>query len=240
MSGTTQKTGGSGCTCHGTGSPAPTVRVWIDGPPTVTVGSVNSYRLLMTGGPAVNGGFDLAAGSGTLAVTDSATTYLLFGELTQTDPKPFINDTVFWEFGYVAPPDTGLDTLYSVGNSVNGDFIPPGDEFNFGEMFVIGIRADSVMAAGEMGRPVSFRMEQNYPNPFNPTTKIRYSLSVGGNVELTVYDVAGRIVALPVRGRKAPGSYQVEWDAAGCPAGIYFYRLVSDGEARVRKMALIR
>jgi len=237
--GTTKKNDGSGCICHGTGIPSTAVRVWVEGPASVLPGSTNTYRLLMTGGPAVGGGFNLAAGHGSLGAPD-VMTQLLFGELTHTEPRPFTNDTVQWTFNYIAPPGTGSDTLFSVGNSVNGNFTPTEDEFNFGEPFTVAVSGDTVTAADDPGMPVSFMLLRNYPNPFNPSTKIRYTLPVAGEVDLGVYDVTGGRIATLVHARRGPGSYEADWDAAEQPAGVYFCRLTLEGESRALKMVLIR
>jgi hypothetical protein len=44
-------------------------------------------------------------------------------------------------------------------------------------------------------------------------------------VELTVVDLLGRVVATLVAGDRMPGTYDATSDAAGVPAGTYFYRL---------------
>ncbi len=72
--------------------------------------------------------------------------------------------------------------------------------------------------------PSDYELHQNYPNPFNPSTTIRYQLSVISNVSLKVFDMLGRDVATLVNERKPSGSYQAEWNAAGMPSGVYFYR----------------
>ena len=66
--------------------------------------------------------------------------------------------------------------------------------------------------------PVEFALEQNYPNPFNPVTTISYQLPVTSLVRLVVYDMLGREVAVLVNERKAPGSYEVRFDASGLQA----------------------
>jgi len=238
--GVTQKTGGSGCVCHGLGLPDAGVRVWVEGPASVTAGSANAYRLLMTGGPAMRGGFDLAVAHGTLSVTDTLT-QIFFDEMTHTEPKFFFGDTLSWTFSYQAPSGPGADTMFSVGNSVDNDRTPIGDSFNFGDPFIVAVHADTTTAVDEAPPVVrTFSLNQNYPNPFNPSTSIGYSLGVGGEVELRVFDAAGRSVATLARGRFGPGSYRAEWDAATSPAGIYFCRLGVGGEYRVIKMLLIR
>jgi len=93
------------------------------------------------------------------------------------------------------------------------------------------------------GIPESYGLSQNYPNPFNPTTAISYQVSAASNVKLVVYDVLGREVAVLVNERKAPGRYEVSFDASGLGTGVYFCRMTSDGmqgRALVRKMLLLK
>lgn len=73
--------------------------------------------------------------------------------------------------------------------------------------------------------PTEFRLEQNVPNPFNPTTTIRYSLPVSANVQLTIYDMLGRIVSTLVSSTQSAGNKSVEWNSSGAASGIYLYRL---------------
>ena len=42
--------------------------------------------------------------------------------------------------------------------------------------------------------PLEYSLFSNYPNPFNPVTTLRYDLPENGHVNITVYDMMGRIV----------------------------------------------
>jgi hypothetical protein len=93
----------------------------------------------------------------------------------------------------------------------------------------------------------NFSLEQNYPNPFNPVTFIKYT--IGGtrgwglgvrDVSLIVYDVLGRQVAVLVNERKAPGNYEVRFDALGLSSGVYFYRLQAGDFVQTQKMILAK
>ena len=65
-------------------------------------------------------------------------------------------------------------------------------------------------------------------------------------VQLTVYDILGREVAVLVNEEKPPGEYEVEFNDAGLPSGVYIYRLTagtSTGSVAgvvTKKMILIR
>jgi hypothetical protein len=79
----------------------------------------------------------------------------------------------------------------------------------------------------EKNHASSFRILQNYPNPFNPKTKITFFIGTYGYTSLRVYDVLGREVATIFSGELPAGSYTKQWNAAGMPSGVYFYRLQS-------------
>jgi Zn-dependent metalloprotease len=78
--------------------------------------------------------------------------------------------------------------------------------------------------------PAQFTLEQNYPNPFNPETHIRYSLPTTSDIQVTIYDLHGRVVSQLVSGTWAAGEHVILWDGkdgAGkrVSSGVYFYKL---------------
>ena len=88
--------------------------------------------------------------------------------------------------------------------------------------------------------PNYYALEQNYPNPFNPATKITYALPKAGNVELKVYDVLGREVAVLVNEVRQAGIHTVEFNASNFASGIYFYTMKSGDFNAVKKMILVK
>ena len=81
---------------------------------------------------------------------------------------------------------------------------------------------------------------QNYPNPFNPSTTINYSIKSAGLVTLKVYDILGTEVATLVNERKEPGNYDVTFNAANLPSGIYVYMLISGNFLDSKKLILTK
>ncbi len=110
--------------------------------------------------------------------------------------------------------------------------------------------AVSVFDGNNLIIPDRLTLEQNYPNPFNPATKIKFTIpSHGGqamagneNVRslLIVYDILGNEIITLVDENKSPGVYEVEFNAADLPSGIYFYKLTSGAYVDVKKMTLIK
>ncbi len=88
--------------------------------------------------------------------------------------------------------------------------------------------------------PRNFYLGQNYPNPFNPVTTIKFGIIKSGNVQIKVYDAAGRIVDELVNNGYNPGSYEVSWDASKYSSGIYFYSIVTNEFSQTKKMVLVK
>lgn len=90
------------------------------------------------------------------------------------------------------------------------------------------------------GAPETFALGQNYPNPFNPVTVIPISIPIEAQVSLQVYDILGRRVAVLVNEQLRPGHYNITFEANRFASGVYFVRMVSDGQVFTRKMTLIK
>ncbi|MCH8494202.1 MAG: T9SS type A sorting domain-containing protein [Balneolales bacterium] len=86
--------------------------------------------------------------------------------------------------------------------------------------------------------PNSFTLSQNYPNPFNPTTTITFSLDREAYVNLSVFDVTGRLITTLVNETRSAGAHNINLDATGLSSGIYFYRIESNGVILTKKMTL--
>jgi hypothetical protein len=88
--------------------------------------------------------------------------------------------------------------------------------------------------------PEEFYLSQNYPNPFNPTTKIEFRIADFGFVTLKVYDILGNEIATLVNEEKAPGIYEVLFNAADMVSGVYIYSLKVGSFKQTKKMILMK
>ncbi len=86
----------------------------------------------------------------------------------------------------------------------------------------------------------NFTLQQNYPNPFNPTTNIRYQIKELSHVTLKVYDVLGKEVNQLVNTVESSGIYEVTFNAANLPSGIYFYKITAGNFSDTKKMFLVK
>ena len=97
----------------------------------------------------------------------------------------------------------------------------------------------------EPGIPLAYELKQNYPNPFNPSTRIEFSIAEKGFVNLSVYDILGRLVTSLVDQEMSPGSYTYTWGGESrvgtqVSSGVYFFRLKTGSYSAVRKMIMVR
>ena len=93
--------------------------------------------------------------------------------------------------------------------------------------------------------PHAFNLYNNYPNPFNPVTTLRYDLPEDALVNITIYDIMGRIVRTLINSQQNAGFKSIQWNAtndAGSPlsAGLYLYKIQADNLVQTRKMVLLK
>lgn len=89
--------------------------------------------------------------------------------------------------------------------------------------------------------PDNYFLDQNFPNPFNPSTTIRFGLKTESSVNLMIYDILGREVAILIdNARMKPGEYDVTFDASSLASGTYIYKLTAGSVTVSKKMSLLK
>ncbi|MDQ3020464.1 MAG: YCF48-related protein [Bacteroidota bacterium] len=89
--------------------------------------------------------------------------------------------------------------------------------------------------------PLSYTLFQNYPNPFNPVTNLEFGISKWGFVSLKIYNMLGKEVTTLVNINLNSGTYKYNFDASGMTGGVYFYKLVVDGNIiDTKRMVLLK
>ena len=126
------------------------------------------------------------------------------------------------------------DNFSFIKLSVGSGADPVPDWQSSGQSFDVGAAAQAA------GAPTIFALCNAWPNPFNPTTTLSFELRAASFVNLGVYNVSGRLVETLVDGFRDAGSYDVSWDAAGLPSGIYCARLVAGSSGAVQKIVLMK
>ena len=139
-------------------------------------------------------------------------------------------------------PLTGLTSLPAwaspIGDTIR--FSSPGNSVQFilidnGTRYLTGVEGTCSQIIRQ------FSLEQNYPNPFNPQTVITFSIPQTGIVNLKVFDVMGREVAVLIQSEeKSAGTYSISFNGTNFPSGVYFYKLAWGNNIVTKKMLLIK
>jgi len=92
---------------------------------------------------------------------------------------------------------------------------------------------------------LDFALLSNHPNPFNPRTTVSFAVDRGRHVNVSVFDIAGRQIALLADRTYGSGRHSIEWDgrdSAGrvVASGTYMVRMTTDDQVDSRKITLVR
>jgi serine protease AprX len=92
---------------------------------------------------------------------------------------------------------------------------------------------------GELPSGRETRLGACYPNPASGRVNFTFELAEGGTVELAIYDLSGRRVAVIIDAELAAGRHGCVWEA-DVPTGVYLYQLSAGGFRQVRRLVLVR
>ena len=142
--------------------------------------------------------------------------------------------------GGAISPTAAVYVIELVGNTLKST-IPVGGNPN-----CVAVQAQMTSAdVGVAGETVETSLRLGcHPNPFNPKTTIEFYLPERGAMDLAVYDVSGRRVALLEHGTMGAGEHRAEWDGrcgdgSAAATGVYFMRLrTMDGSKTVKAVLL--
>jgi len=173
---------------------------------------------------------------------------------------PITQGTDFWAgwLGMVAP--VNADTLWTITDTTFSS-VPDRQWVKFNGTWyrcdAIGVTTDwgislfantgSGVELLTPGGPVSLspKLYPASPNPFRGSGEIAFDLPKAARVELTVYDLAGRLVRALVVGETSAGHHSVRWDGKdvlGRPvaSGVYLYTLRAGDLSATRSLVIVR
>jgi hypothetical protein len=150
------------------------------------------------------------------------------------------NDNISWDPMFIdtvaSPPDLAISSLSVCAPSQS----PCGQLIGaLAAVVPTGVDDDAVPT------PSATRIASVHPNPFNPSTRIAFELRARSHVEIAIYDVSGRRIAVVVDGEMGAGRHEAVWHgrtAAGgaVASGIYFCTLRAGDAFETRKIVLVR
>jgi hypothetical protein len=84
-----------------------------------------------------------------------------------------------------------------------------------------------------------------YPNPFNPRTTISFTIDHSQNVDLCIFDMTGKRIAVLADRVFQAGTYSMDWrgkdlQSRDVASGVYLLRMSTEERVTSEKMMLIR
>ena len=136
--------------------------------------------------------------------------------------------------------DKVISSSVVMGALANGDSLNLKPYF-MAEMIFDFLDYDPTVSIDETS--ASFATTGSFPNPFTTQTVISYHLADAGAVNLSVYDMRGRLVKTLVDMHQEKGTQNAVWDAtspdgARVKPGMYFYRMQCGKSVETGKMTV--
>jgi len=119
--------------------------------------------------------------------------------------------------------------LRAVDSAYNGSAVIEG-------LFNVGSTTDAP-TTNDLPRFYSFASS---PNPFALSTSFRFALPTVSEIDLSVYDVHGRLVTRITEGARPAGVHEISWAAEGLANGVYFARFTTPAFTQTRRVMLVR
>ncbi|MFH1761010.1 MAG: FlgD immunoglobulin-like domain containing protein, partial [bacterium] len=166
------------------------------------------------------------------------------------DEKPFnilakalvIEDNYYYEDNTVMPGETYYYGIFTYDEIVDSYSNPE----NFGIMVPPAAASinDNLGNANPLSN--SARLLTSLPNPFTTYTNISYTLSAPARINLSVFDVNGRMIRSLVNSKQAQGMHQVQWsgrDSKGInvPSGNYLYQIrIGNNQTVTKRLIMVK
>ena len=171
------------------------------------------------------------------SVTDDDFEYFILERSTNIEFTEDINSEALITI-YFEDDDLEYDTEYFYRLY----YVSGGDNSEYSD--ILSVTLDWMSVEGDQ-LPKTYALHQNYPNPFNPITTLRYGLPEDAMVNITIYDMMGRVVSNLVNNQQYGGYKSVKWNATnnqGEPvsAGVYLYKIQAGDFVDTRKMILLK
>lgn len=107
-------------------------------------------------------------------------------------------------------------------------------------LYVAFLRSDGSLDLALEDKPAPNEEVTNTPNPYNPSTVISFSVNTPGQAKMAVYNAIGQLVSELYDGSVEAGLFQIVWDGSSAASGVYFVRVVVDGQVKTHRTMLLK
>jgi hypothetical protein len=96
----------------------------------------------------------------------------------------------------------------------------------------------SAIVSATLNGKGEYSLRQNYPNPTNGETTIQFTLPKTEKVNLSLFDVSGRVVKVIVNSSKDEGTHAIPVNVGSLTRGIYYYKIQAGDFTDVKKLTI--
>jgi len=130
-----------------------------------------------------------------------------------------------------------VDVIFSAGDSFNMTSVAADDTQQ--RSTVTAQATEKTVVTENKPQPVidlANNLGQNYPNPFSGETIISFTIAKPAAVNLSLFDINGRVVKVLVSGKREAGTYTISVNAGSIGKGLYFYKLHAGNYSATKRM----
>ncbi|MCK9219108.1 MAG: T9SS type A sorting domain-containing protein [Bacteroidales bacterium] len=178
-------------------------------------------------------------------------------EIKQVDPQSWkvklvLNQTQTNTVFFTMPVQIGIsftdasDTLFMIMNDTNHQVY----EFNFIKQplnvtfdplrNILLKQATTVVGVKPDQKKNGFCLYQNEPNPFHKSTSVSFEVGHSEQVTLSIVDMMGKLINIPVNGNFEPGKYRFDIQDINLTSGIYLLKMEAGSYRSVKKMIVMK
>ncbi len=140
----------------------------------------------------------------------------------------------------------GEQSGHAIVSDQAGGVVAAWEDYRNPDGDIYALRIDSDATDVDVAQRVpSLKLRPIYPSPAGGDPVLGIDLSEPAQVDVAVFDVAGRLVAETAVGELSAGSHSVPIDIRGdkqsaIPSGVYFVRVKALGETATQKLVIVR
>ena len=86
----------------------------------------------------------------------------------------------------------------------------------------------------------NYSLSPAYPNPFNATLTLPFMLQERMNVEISLYDVSGRMVKQVVNQSISAGDYSLRVNSDELSSGLYIIKIIMNQSTHYQRVVLLK
>jgi len=245
----------AGCgtgTCHGA-QPSSTVTVSlaqaVEGRVTVAPGSTTTLSVLVRHASLRAAGVNISVATalngnmpaGTLAPAGLGSGLRATqGQLTHSFPKNMSSGEAKFDFTWTAPTEEGTYFLHAVGNAVNSNGVPTGDQWNWLEPIELVVSATNSVSE----TTVAMGAAHIAPVPAHGDVSIAVPVQAGERLTVQIMDASGSVIRSE-QTRSNTDHFVYVWDGrtstgAAAPSGTYTVAVINGRRIHTGRAVIMR